>query len=179
MIFAFHQLFYLLIKKLPHTFIIIFYLILIAAAMTWVIPGGKYTEEVVTTNEAQQKQMVFHYTENVRQRWQVFSSFYKGFVKQAGIIIFIMLIRGAFWIFACFLLVLTPIQLNYENLRTRCSTYIIPPDNAIRYWFRYLPVYLVQAIYPVFRYTHVVSHYGHDFNTGRHGNRQPDHRQTG
>lgn len=87
-----------MIKKLPHTFVIIFYLILIAALMTWIIPGGKYTEEIITAGGIQHKQMVFQYTENVNQWWQVFSSFYKGFVRQAGIIIFILVIGGAFWI---------------------------------------------------------------------------------
>lgn len=38
-----------MIKKIPHIFIILFYLILIAEAMTWVIPGGKYTTEPVIT----------------------------------------------------------------------------------------------------------------------------------
>ena len=87
-----------MIKKLPHTFVIIFYLLLIAATLTWIIPGGKYSEEIITSGGIHKKQLVFHYTENVNQWWQVFSSFYKGFVRQAGIIIFIMLIGGAFWI---------------------------------------------------------------------------------
>ena len=85
-------------KKMPHTFVIIFYLLLIAAVLTWIIPGGKYNEEIVTVNGIPEKQMVFHYTENVNQWWQVLSSFYKGFERQAGIIIFIMLIGGSFWI---------------------------------------------------------------------------------
>lgn len=77
---------------------IIFYLIILAALLTWIIPGGKYAEETITVNGIQQKQMVFHYTENIDQWWQIFTSFYKGFVRQAGIIVFIMLIGGAFWI---------------------------------------------------------------------------------
>jgi uncharacterized ion transporter superfamily protein YfcC len=87
-----------MIKKIPHTFVIIFYLILIAAALTWIIPGGKYTEQITDVHGVQQKQLIFHYTESVSQWWQVFSSFYKGFVRQSGIIIFILLIGGAFWI---------------------------------------------------------------------------------
>ncbi|MBN2480621.1 MAG: YfcC family protein [Bacteroidales bacterium] len=87
-----------MIKKIPHTFVMIFYLTVIAAVLTWIIPGGHYTEETVTVNGIAQKQLVFHYTENVKQWWQVFASLYNGFVKQAGIIVFIMLIGGAFWI---------------------------------------------------------------------------------
>jgi uncharacterized ion transporter superfamily protein YfcC len=85
-------------QKFPHTFVIIFYLILFAALITWIIPGGYYSEEEMVTNGLHEKHMVFHYTENVNQWWQVFSSFYKGFVRQSGIIIFIMLIGGSFWI---------------------------------------------------------------------------------
>ncbi len=87
-----------MIRKIPHTFVIIFYLIIIAAILTWIIPGGQYTEQTFEVNGISQKQLVFQYTENVRQWWQVFASLYNGFVKQAGIIVFIMLIGGAFWI---------------------------------------------------------------------------------
>ena len=87
-----------MIKKLPHTFVIIFYLIVIAAILTWIIPGGQYTEQTVEVNGTTQQQMVFQYTENVSQWWQVFSSLYNGFVRQAGIIVFILIIGGAFWI---------------------------------------------------------------------------------
>jgi len=73
-------------------------MILIAAATTWIIPGGKYEVETTYEQGDVTEKLVFHYTENVNQWWQVFSSFYKGFVKQAGIIIFILLIGGSFWI---------------------------------------------------------------------------------
>ncbi|MBN1414169.1 MAG: AbgT family transporter [Bacteroidales bacterium] len=87
-----------MLKKIPHTFVIIFYLLIIAAILTWIIPGGKFEEKVSEVNGIQQKEMVFHYTENVQQWWQIFSSFYKGFTRQSGIIVFILMIGGAFWI---------------------------------------------------------------------------------
>ena len=34
----------------------------------------------------------------VPQTWQVLSAIYDGFVKQAGIIIFILVVGGAFWL---------------------------------------------------------------------------------
>ncbi|MBN2612805.1 MAG: YfcC family protein [Bacteroidales bacterium] len=85
-------------KKFPHTYVIIFCLIIFAAMLTWIIPGGKYTEEIITENGIQRKVMQFHYTENVKQSWQVFSAIFKGFQRQSGIIAFILLIGGAFWI---------------------------------------------------------------------------------
>ncbi len=85
-------------RKVPHTFVIIFFLIIAAAILTWIIPGGQYTEETAIVNGVEQTRMVFHYTEHVRQWWQVFASFYNGFVRQARIIVFIMLIGGSFWV---------------------------------------------------------------------------------
>ncbi len=87
-----------MLKKLPHTFVIIFGLIILAAMLTWIIPGGKYEEKVDVVNGVQQKELVFHYVENIPQWWHVFSSFYKGFTRQSGIIVFILMIGGAFWI---------------------------------------------------------------------------------
>jgi len=81
-------------KKFPHTWLIIFVLILISAASTWFINGGEYVEVI---NE-QGKQLVYKPLQNQPQTWQVFAAFYKGFVKQSGIIIFILMIGGAFWI---------------------------------------------------------------------------------
>jgi uncharacterized ion transporter superfamily protein YfcC len=87
-----------MLKKFPHTFVIIFYLLILSAMLTWIIPGGKYEEKITGVNGIQQKEMVFHYTHNVQQWWQVFSAFYKGFTRQSGIIVFILMIGGAFWI---------------------------------------------------------------------------------
>lgn len=66
--------------------------------MTWFIPGGSYHKEKTVVDGVDQVQMVFQYEESVPQTWHVFSALFKGFVKQAGIIIFILMIGGAFWI---------------------------------------------------------------------------------
>ena len=60
--------------KIPNTFVIIAVLLVLCAAATWVVPGGQ------------------------PQTWQVFSAIYHGFVKQAGIIVFILVVGGAFWL---------------------------------------------------------------------------------
>jgi len=85
-------------KKIPHTFVIIFFLIIAAAILTWIIPGGEYYSITTETDGIARNQPAFRYTENVKQWWQVFAAFYSGFVRQSGIIIFIMLIGGTFWI---------------------------------------------------------------------------------
>jgi hypothetical protein len=82
-------------RQIPHTYVIIFYIILFCATLTWFIPGGQYTEII---NAEGQKTVVYQAVEHVPQTWQVFAAFYKGFVDKADIIVFILIIGGAFWI---------------------------------------------------------------------------------
>ena len=60
--------------KLPNTYVIIAIILAICAVATWFVPGGN------------------------PQTWQLFTAFYHGFVKQAGIIVFILIVGGAFWL---------------------------------------------------------------------------------
>lgn len=82
-------------RQIPHTYVILFYIILFCAALTWIIPGGQYVEQFSPTGE---KCVVYEPAESHPQSWQVFASFYKGFVDKADIIVFILIIGGAFWI---------------------------------------------------------------------------------
>ena len=60
--------------KVPNTYVIIFAVLLLAAISTWLVPGAE------------------------PQTWQVFSALYEGFSQQAGIIAFVLIIGGAFWV---------------------------------------------------------------------------------
>lgn len=60
--------------KVPNTYVIIFAVILISAVSTWFVSGGE------------------------PQTWQIFSALYEGFSQQAGIIAFVLVIGGAFWV---------------------------------------------------------------------------------
>lgn len=88
-------------RKFPHTYVIVFYIIVFSAILTWIVPGGEYqrtrvevggTEREIIQNET------FTYTKSQPQTWQVFSAIFDGFVDKADIIVFILLIGGAFWI---------------------------------------------------------------------------------
>ena len=92
-------------RKVPHTFVIVFCCILLAAMMTWFIKPGKY----VTEDVGGQSVTTFYYQDQLPeehaaefhaepQTWQVFSALYRGFEKQSGIIVFILIVGGAFWI---------------------------------------------------------------------------------
>jgi len=76
-------------KKLPNTYVIIAILIVLCAALTWFVPGGRYVT-------AEDGTLSYEKVSAVPQTWQVFSAIYNGFVKQAGIIIFILVVGGAF-----------------------------------------------------------------------------------
>ena len=60
--------------RVPNTYVIIFAVIAICAVATWLIPGGN------------------------PQSWQILSALYEGFSRQAGIIAFVLVIGGAFWV---------------------------------------------------------------------------------
>jgi uncharacterized ion transporter superfamily protein YfcC len=90
-----------MLKKVPHTFVIVFMLLMLAAISTWFIPGGEYARQVQQVNGVQRTIIVdnsFHYVESNPQTWQIFAAFFNGFEKQAGIIVFILMIGGSFWV---------------------------------------------------------------------------------
>jgi uncharacterized ion transporter superfamily protein YfcC len=60
--------------KVPNTYVIIFFVLLLCVVSTWFVPGA------------------------VPQTWQLFSALYEGFSQQAGIIAFVLIIGGAFWV---------------------------------------------------------------------------------
>ena len=89
-------------KKIPHTYVIIFYVILISAIATWFVQGGEFDRAEKLLPDGSTKNVMvpgsFHYVDNNPQTWQVFSALFDGFVDKADIIVFILLIGGAFWI---------------------------------------------------------------------------------
>lgn len=88
-------------KKIPSTFTIVFILVIFAAFLTWFIPAGTFmrTSQEVNGNL---KEIVlpdsYHLVEKQPQTWEIFAAFFKGFVDKADIIVFILMVGGAFWI---------------------------------------------------------------------------------
>ena len=78
-------------RRFPNTYVILSILIVLCAVATLVVPPGQY----VTAADGS---VSFESAERAPQTWQVFSSFYEGFIKQAGIIAFILVVGGAFWV---------------------------------------------------------------------------------
>ena len=87
--------------KIPHTFTIVFSIIVLCAVMTWIIPGGEFERQTVTVDGSERNVVVsdsFHHVDNQPQTWQIFTSFFKGFERTSNIIVFILMIGGGFWI---------------------------------------------------------------------------------
>ena len=77
--------------KVPGTYTIIFAMILLSALLTWFLPGGEYVK-------GEEGTLSYRDVESVPQLYGVFTALYHGFVKQSGIIIFILIVGGSFWL---------------------------------------------------------------------------------
>ena len=77
--------------KVPGTYTIIFAMILLSALLTWFVPGGEYVK-------GEEGTLSYRDVESVPQLFGVFTALYHGFVKQSGIIIFILIVGGSFWL---------------------------------------------------------------------------------
>lgn len=87
--------------KIPHTFTIVFSIVIVCAVMTWFIPGGEFQREEVQVGTSVRQVVVadsYHVVENNPQTWEVFTAFFKGFERTPQIIVFILIVGGAFWI---------------------------------------------------------------------------------
>ena len=88
-------------KKIPGTFTIVCYIILAAALLTWIVPGGEYLREARMVNGVEREMVVdgsFHYVDKSPQTFSVFFALFQGFVENAGIIVFVLMVGGAFWV---------------------------------------------------------------------------------
>ena len=87
-------------RELPHTYVIIFALIVLAGILSWIVPGGEFARETKVVNGIERQVVVpdsFQKVESQPQTWQVFSSIFQGFKRTHEIIFYILMIGGAFW----------------------------------------------------------------------------------
>ena len=89
-------------RQIPHTFVLVFSIIVLAAAASWFVDGGEYSRTLKVMPDGTTRTVIdpgsYQNVENNPQTWQVFSALFEGFVAKSDIIIFILLIGGAFWI---------------------------------------------------------------------------------
>jgi len=88
-------------KSFPHTYVIVFFLLILAGLLTWVLPGGEF-DRVTKNVEGVERTVVvpgsFHFTTASPQGWGIFMAIFDGFVERADIIVFILLIGASFFV---------------------------------------------------------------------------------
>jgi uncharacterized ion transporter superfamily protein YfcC len=82
--------------KVPNTYLLIFYLLILIAALTWIIPGGKYQRGIVNGREVVIPNSFQYVDQKPQGITALFTSPLKGFVEASLIIGFILIIGGAF-----------------------------------------------------------------------------------
>ncbi|MBR5907227.1 MAG: AbgT family transporter [Bacteroidales bacterium] len=91
-----------MMKRIPHTFVIIGAVLLLCGVITWIVPAGEFDRQVVAEGGGTEVIVPgsYHRVESAPQTWQILGSIVEGFKRQAGIIVFILIIGGAFQILA-------------------------------------------------------------------------------
>lgn len=84
--------------KMPHTLVLIFMIILVAVAMTWIIPAGQYDRfEDAVTGKMLVDPDTFHYVENTPVNpLSIMNHVVAGFIKASDLIFMLMFAGGAF-----------------------------------------------------------------------------------
>lgn len=87
--------------KVPHTYVIIFSLIILTAILTWIIPAGVYDRVDIPRPDGGTRSVVdpnsFHYVDsNPSMPFDVLKAFPEGLVRAAQIVFFIFVVGGSF-----------------------------------------------------------------------------------
>ena len=64
--------------KVPNNIVIVFSIIILAAMLTWIVPGGKYDRQTIKVNGVERTVIVnntYKQVDSQPQTWQIFSAF--------------------------------------------------------------------------------------------------------
>lgn len=86
--------------KVPNTYLLIFSLLVLIAALTWIIPGGKYERMLLNGREVVVPNSFKYVDSHPQGIFDLFISPLKGFVEAALIIGFVLIVGGAFNVLA-------------------------------------------------------------------------------
>lgn len=86
--------------KVPNTYLLIFSLLVIIAALTWIIPGGEYERTTMNGREVVVQNSFKYVDSNPQGFFALFISPLKGFVEAGLIIGFVLIVGGAFNVLA-------------------------------------------------------------------------------
>ena len=82
--------------KVPNTYLLIFYLLIFIAVLTWIIPSGKYQRGVINGHEVVLPNSFQYVNQNPQGITALFTAPLKGFAEASVIIGFILIVGGAF-----------------------------------------------------------------------------------
>ncbi len=88
-------------KKVPDVFVIVFGLIVLAAALTWILPGGSYDRHEQQVGDSVREVVdpsSFRTEPSNPQIFEIFTAPINGFLRLGEIIVFIFLVGGSFYI---------------------------------------------------------------------------------
>ncbi|MGJ3233985.1 YfcC family protein [Marivirga sp.] len=85
-----------MIKKLPDTLVIIFFILIVFTLLTWIIPAGNYERVVVNGREVIDPDTFSYSEQNPQGLFDLLKAPIEGFQSAAQIIAFILLVGGAF-----------------------------------------------------------------------------------
>ena len=86
--------------KVPNTYLLIFSLLILIAALTWIIPGGEYERTTLSGREVVVQNSFKYVDSNPQGFFDLFIAPLKGFVEAATIIGFILIVGGSFNVLA-------------------------------------------------------------------------------
>jgi uncharacterized ion transporter superfamily protein YfcC len=86
--------------KVPNTYLFIFSLLILIAALTWIIPGGEYERTTINGREVVVQNSFKYIDSNPQGFFALFIAPLKGFVEAGMIIGFVLLVGGAFNVLA-------------------------------------------------------------------------------
>lgn len=88
-------------RAFPHTYVIIFAIIVLAALLTWILPGGEFAREEVVVNGVPRSVVVpgsYTKSQSVPQHIQILPAIMQGLERTSSIFFYVVIIGGAFWI---------------------------------------------------------------------------------
>ena len=86
-------------RRIPNVFVIVSFLLLMAACATWILPSGAYDRTTQEVNGSERTVLVdgsYHAIDAKPQFLEVFTAPLQGFLRLSEIIAFIFLVGGAF-----------------------------------------------------------------------------------
>lgn len=86
--------------KVPNTYLLIFSLLVIIVALTWIIPGGEYQRGLINGREVVIQNSFKYVNNNPQGLFALFIAPLKGFVEAGLIIGFVLIVGGAFNVLA-------------------------------------------------------------------------------